>query len=130
MTLTPDDIRALTAGLNDNDHVKCVGDTEWHHVGALRAQLRNNDHQENRIMPNNDFTPPDGYRAAVCELRAAIATLTPDFELRWRDDRLRELQEMRDALDAGPQAPRLTAAEEVEATPPDGYRLALQRDGR
>ena len=77
-----------------------------------------------------DFSAPDSYAPSVAKRRAAEATPASRFAEEYKAARLRELDaeyaEMTARHAAAPR-PRLTAAQVVEFTPPDPYRIALDK---
>ena len=88
------------------------------------------------IVAAESFAPPDGYREGVKALRAAEATahLSPEarlkaFEDEYKRQRTEEFARTRAALDSKPPEPRprLTPAELSAYTPPDPYKLALDK---
>ena len=77
---------------------------------------------------DDDIPPaPDPYESGLKKLRAAAATLST-FEADYKAARMRELEAMRDKLDSEQpeRAPRLTAAELSQYSPPDPYREGLE----
>ena len=118
-------LRAL-ADLDDDDHVKALGDDTWHTVRELRTQQQQQDQEDHM---NDDYTPTaDPYRDDLAKLRAASPPALSTFEEAYKAARLTDLEETRKALDAEDLKPaRLTAAELSEYTPPNGYAAALKR---
>lgn len=74
-----------------------------------------------------NYAPPNAYEPRLAQLRAAAAPLST-FESDYKAARLRDLQAMRDKLDAEePQGPPLTTAEELARyAPADPYRDAIR----
>ena len=113
-------------GLDDNDHVKCLGDDEWHNVGELRSGI----HQDDDRALAAECAPPDPYAEPLQTLRAAAATPLSTFESQWKASRLRDLEAEAAAVVAEVAAvPRMTAAEEAELAsyaPPSPYAAGIK----
>jgi hypothetical protein len=78
-----------------------------------------------RALDEATATPVNGYDAPLAALRAAGAPLST-FETNYRAARQREMDAMRESLDAEARAPHLTTAEELAtATPPNPYEKGL-----
>ena len=110
-------------GLDDNDHVKCLGDSEWRTV----RDLRTNSVQENAA---EDCSPPDPYEQGLEKLRDATATDASRFEDNYKTERFRALEREHAAIQTQSDAdpfPRLTAAELAEYRAPDPYKAGLDK---
>jgi hypothetical protein len=116
--------------LHENGDICCAAYNDLGEPIPSPSQCPKCDEHFAALQGQDDDIPhaPDPYESGLKKLRTAHATAESTFAADYRQRGLRDLQAMRDKLDAEQpeRAPRLTAAELSQYAPPDPYAAGLK----